>query len=171
MSQNHVANKILRRMRASKSASVFSAKDFLDIGSRDAVDQAFTRLVRAGKLRRISRGLYDIPRKSALVGIRAPSLDSVAAAIARKSAARIAPTGAQAANLFGLSTQVPAQIWYLTDRTPRVIRVGKQSLRFDHVAPRRLAGDSTSQAVIEALRYVGQDQVTQTDIRCHPPPP
>lgn len=155
-----VANRILRRMRASRSATVFSAKDFLDLGSRASVDQALTRISRAGKVRRLGRGLYDIPAYGTLIRVLAPSLDSAAAAVARKSAARIGPTGAQTANMFGLSLQVPAQARYLTDRTSRTVTVGKQKLRLDRVAPRRLAGNTVSNSVIEALRHIGQDRIT-----------
>lgn len=163
MGDYSVADKILRRMRASRGA-VFSATDFLDIGSRAAIDQAFTRIVRAGKARRIGRGLYDIPRKGLIVNSRSPSIHSIAAAVARKSGARIVPSGAVAANEMGLSTQVPAQARYLTDRTTRIVRVGNQTIRFDHVGPRRLVGDSVSQAVIEALRHIGKSQITSADI-------
>jgi hypothetical protein len=165
MTSYSIADKILRRMRASRGASIFSAKDFLDLGTRAAVDQALARVARAGKVRRIGRGLYDVPRKGTIVGVRAPSLDSVAAAVARKSGARIAPTGAQAANMFGLTTQVPAQARYLTDRLGRTIDVGKQAIRFDHAAPRRLAGTAVSQAVIEAIRHVGPNHVARSDIQ------
>ncbi len=158
-----VADKILKRMRASRGA-VFSAKDFLDLGTRASVDQALARVARAGKARRLGRGLYDVPRKSALVGVRAPSPDSIADAVARKSAARVAPTGAQAANMFGLSKQVPARSHYLTDRSGKTLQVGKQTIQLDQVTPRRLAGTFASHSVIEALRYVGRDQITPTDV-------
>jgi hypothetical protein len=156
MPAQSISATILRRMRASRDA-VFSAKDFLDLGSRAAADQALARAARDGIIRRVGRGLYDIPRKSSLVGDRSPRLDSVAMTVVRKSGARIGPTGAQAANMFGLTTQVPAQARYLTDRTGRTLQIGKQSVRLLRVAPRRLAGDPVSQAVIEgaALRRQG----------------
>jgi hypothetical protein len=164
MSSYSVADKILKRMRASRGA-VFSAKDFLDLGSRAAVDQALARVTRAGKVRRIGRGLYDVPLKGSVVGVRAPSLDSIAAAVARKSAARIAPTGAQAANMLGLTTQVPAQARFLTDRRGKIVRVGKQVIRLHHASPRRLAGHAVSHAVIEAIRHVGPGRITISDTR------
>lgn len=154
---------ILRKMRASKG-KVFSAVDFLDFGSRASIDQALSRLSRSGKVRRVSRGLYDVPRKGTMVAVRAPSLDSVADAMARKSGARMSPTGAQAANLLGLSKHVPAQARYLTDRRGRNLKIGKQTIRFDHAAPRRLAGTELSRTVIEALRYLGKSGIRSADI-------
>ena len=35
--------------------------DFLDLGSRQAVDLALHRLVHKGTIRRLARGLYDYP--------------------------------------------------------------------------------------------------------------
>jgi len=150
-------------MRAS-SGAVFSARDFLDLGNRAAIDQALFRVARDGKVRRIGRGLYDIPRKGTIVDARAPSPDAVAAAIARKFGARVAPTGAQAANAFGLTTQVPAQARYLTDHPAKAVRIGKQVIAFDQVVPKRLARHPISTAVIESLRHIGHDHVTGDDV-------
>lgn len=47
---------------------VWTLADFLDLGSRDAVDKALQRLVAADELRRIDRGLYDTPRYNPLTG-------------------------------------------------------------------------------------------------------
>jgi hypothetical protein len=163
MGTYNVGPKILRRMRASGGA-VFTPKDFLDLGSRAAVDQALARSTKAGKIRRIGRGLYDAPQKSPLVGVRSPSLDSIAAAVARNSAARIAPTGAQAASMYGLSTQVPAQARYLTDRSPRTLSVGRQTIRLNKVVPQRIAGSKVAQTVIEAFRHLGPNQIGPSDI-------
>jgi len=44
------------------------ADDFLDLGSRDAIDQALSRMTSAGDIRRITRGLYDLPRPNTLTG-------------------------------------------------------------------------------------------------------
>jgi hypothetical protein len=53
---------ILDRIRASGRGKVFASKDFLDLGSREAVDQALSRLARAGEIQRLGRGLYHYPR-------------------------------------------------------------------------------------------------------------
>ena len=59
-----VADKIMNRVSDQPTGWVCTPKDFVDLGSRQAVDQALSRLVKAGKLRRVSRGLYDKPRFS-----------------------------------------------------------------------------------------------------------
>ena len=129
-----VAHKALKRIHNKGSGFSFTAKDFLDLGSRGAVDVALSTLTKQGKIRRISRGLYDYPKHSELLGgMLGPDFDQVAHAIARKSGIRIQPSGALAANLLGLSEQVPAKLVYLTEyrcrrkRRPKWRREGSQA--------------------------------------------
>ncbi len=92
--------------------------------------------------------------------------DAVARAVARKTDSRVVSSGALAANALGLSTQVPAQLIYLTDGPPRKIRIGAQTLHFRYAAPRTMAvSGRTSAIVFQALRYLGQEGVTDSVVR------
>src|SRR5882724_6732695 len=106
-------SQILRRIRAKGRGQTYISKDFLDFGSRAAVDQALSRLVRKGDLRRLSRGIYDYPKNNPKLGDLTASPDAVAKSLAKKTNSHLQVSGAQAANLLGLSTQVPARIVYL----------------------------------------------------------
>ncbi len=141
---------------------VFFGEDFLSLGSPEAVRQALSRLARAGKIRRIGVGLYHYPSFNEKLGIEvSPTMDAVARAIARRTGSRIVATGAQAANLLGLSTQVPAKPIYLTNASSRSVAVGNYSIAFRHVGPRRMGvKHDISVLVFEALRYIGQANVT-----------
>ena len=110
----------------------FSPTDFLDLGSRNAVDKALSRRAAAASIRRVACGLYDVPRKHPIVGLAVPSADNVAKALAEKAGTRLQPTGAYAANLLGLSDQVPAKVVFLTDGRSKRVRIGK--LRFSGVS-------------------------------------
>ena len=95
---------ILDRIRTKARGKVFATKDFLDLGSRDAVDQALSRLAKAGELRRLGRGLYYYPRTNLRLGLELPpDPDEVAFALARRTGTRVTPSGALAANRLGLS--------------------------------------------------------------------
>ena len=109
-----VAKRIMRRVAAhGKGRWVCTPKDFLDLGSRAAVDAALSRLVRAGKLRRVGRGLYDRPVYSRLLKeIAAVNVYSVVDAVVRRDGLRILPSGIEAANGLGLTNAVPAKIEY-----------------------------------------------------------
>ena len=162
-----VSEKIVARIRRNGRGRAFSSKDFLDIGSRASVDQALSALTKSGEIRRVARGIYDYPRVNPdLGGQLSPDYDSVARAIARKNGVRIEPSGAWAANLLGLSNQVPAKIVYLSNGTSRVYQVGKQKIAFQRVGPKELLpkpGPST--LVVQALRHLGQDHVDDAVIR------
>lgn len=158
---------ILTKVRASRG-SVWSPKDFTDLGTRAAVDQALRRLTAAGIIRRVARGLYDYPQSSPLVGKRAPRADAVAKGAARARGAKVRPTGAVAANALGLSTQVPARAEYITDGPSRTIDLAGRKVTLKHVSPRRLALPDGAGALVEALRYLGKDAaraLTDTEIR------
>jgi len=119
-----VADKIMKRISEQDSRNwVCTPKDFLDLGSREAIDQALSRLVKAGRLRRIGTGLYDTPRTSRMLKRTAPvDMDAAIAAIARRDAVRILPDGLAAANQLGLTTVVPAKVWFMTDGPSRTIK-------------------------------------------------
>ncbi len=146
---------ILARIRSSGSGRVFSPRQFLDLSGRSAVGVALHRLVKAGKIRRIRRGLYDLPRAHPITGQTAPNIMATVQALMDGSHAQWQFTGAYAANALGLSEQVPAKIIILTDGVPRKVSLGKLTLVFRRAAPRNLLGvGQRAGLVIQALRYL-----------------
>jgi hypothetical protein len=157
--------KVLKRAKAG-AGSALTPKAFADLGNRAAVDQALSRLTKAAKIRRISRGVYDIPKNHPTLGPLSPDPDAVARAIADQSGYRLQPTPARAANTLGLSSQVPAQIVYLIDGSSRKIKVGNQIIHFKHAGPRALLGAGTPAGVaLQAIRAFGPDHLTDSVIR------
>src|ERR1700724_2602710 len=139
--------KVLKRSKAAGPGSALTPRVFDDLGNRAAVDQALSRLTKAGKIRRISRGVYDVPRHHPTLGPLSPDPDAGARSIADPAGNRLHPTRARAANALGLSSQVPAQIIYLTDGSSRKIKVGNRIIQFRHAGPRALLGAGTSAGV------------------------
>ncbi|HYL74639.1 MAG TPA: DUF6088 family protein [Bryobacteraceae bacterium] len=161
-----LAMKVLNRIRAANPGAAFTPKAFGDLGNRAAVDQALSRLTKAGKIRRISRGVYDIPQTHPRLGQLSPDPDSVARAIAAQAGYRLQLTPARAANVLGLSSQVPAQIVYLIDGSSRKITVGNQIIHFKHAGSRTLLGAGTPAGVaLQAIRAFGPDHLTAGVIR------
>lgn len=155
-------SQILDRVQTAKPGSVFTPKDFLDLASRDAADQALSRLARSGAIKRLARGLYYTPKRNPRLGIDVPpDLDEIAAALGRQTGSRIVPSGAVAANQLGLSTQVPAKPVYLSDGRSRTVRVGQYTVQIKHAQPKDLpAGTPKTALVIQALRFLGKDAIT-----------
>jgi Family of unknown function (DUF6088) len=157
---------IVKRIERLGAGKAFSAKDFLDIASRTMIDVTLARLALDGKIRRIRRGLYDMPKiNPALGGKLSPDIDEAARAIARRQHWKIVPEGAWAANLLGLSTQVPAKIVYLTDGPKYEMQIGRRSILFKHARPKAMAGlEGKLALVVQALRYLGKEGVGANEI-------
>src|ERR1017187_5060361 len=131
---------IVARIERLGNGKAFSAKDFLNIASRGSIDMALSGLTREGTIRRIRRGLYDMPRiNAALGGKLSPDIDEAARAIARRQRLKIVPEGAWAANLLGLSTQVPSKIIYRSDGPTNEVPIGRRSIHFKHARPKAMA--------------------------------
>ncbi len=152
-------NRIVARIRRFEPSRAFVAKDFLDIASRGTVDMTLSTLVRDRVIRRVRRGLYDVPKVNPdLGGKLSPDIDQAARALARRHRWTIVPEGAWAANLLGLSTQVPAKIIYLSDGPTQKVQLGRRTIHFKHARPHILGQEAGITALaIQALRYIGKE--------------
>jgi hypothetical protein len=159
-------DQIVARIERLGEGKAFSAKDFLDIASRGTIDMALTSLTRRGIIRRVRRGLYDMPKfNRALGGELSPDIDEAARAIARRQRWKIVPEGAWAANLLGLTTQVPAKIIYLTDGPNNEVPIGRRSIHFKHARPKVIAGlEGKFALVVQALRHLGREGVGPREV-------
>jgi hypothetical protein len=157
---------IVARIERLGEGKAFSAKDFLDIASRTTIDVTLASLTQSGKIRRVRRGLYDMPKiNEALGGKLSPDIDEAARAIARRQKWKIVPDGAWAANLLGLSMQVPSKIIYLTDGPNNEVPIGRRTIHFKHARPKAIAGlEGKFALVVQALRYLGKEGVGAREI-------
>lgn len=155
-----IDSKLLSRVYGKGRGWVFTPNHFQGIGSRNAIASALKRYKKAGTIRQLARGLYDYPVQHPVLGTVAPSADAVARALVGRDAIRLQPAGAYAANLLGLSDQVPSKVVFLTDGPARKVRVGTQGIILQRTTPRNMAtAGRKSGTLIQALRYLGQDQV------------
>jgi len=97
------------------------------------------------------------------LGVLAPSVDAIAEALKGREGIRLQPTGAYAANMLGLSTQVPMKVMFLTDGPARTVKVGNQEIVLKQTSPRNMAtAGRISGLVIQALRHLGREHVDDT---------
>lgn len=161
-----IDTKVISRIRRNGRGSVHVPGDFLDLGSRQAVDLALHRLVKQGTLRRLTRGVYDYPEQHAVLGLLSPSADTIAAALAGRDHTRLQPAGAYAANALGLSEQVPAKAVFLTDGPSRMVKIGPMTIELRRTTPRNMAAAGRlSGLVIQGLRELGKEHVTDARIK------
>ena len=146
--------------------NVWTPVDFLDLGSREAVDKALQRLALAGLIRRLDRGLYDQPHHNLLTGqMSVPDYRKVIQAVARRDQTRMLVDGMTAANDLGLSDAVPGRIVVHTDARLRPIKLGKQIVAFRPTAPSKLFwADRPAMRVVQALHWL-KDSLTNFDDR------
>lgn len=162
-----MTDKIMERVAAHQVGRwVCSPTDFLDLGSRGAVDQALLRLVKAGRLRRVGRGLYDMPRFSSVLQRAAPvDLDAAIAALSRRDGIRIMPDGLVAANQLGLTNAVPAKASFVTDGHSRTLKIDGRSVRFRRAGPSVMQwADKPAAPVVQALRWLGPDAAADSRV-------
>jgi len=156
---------ILSKIKKARRGTAFFADSFATVTNAKAVNKALERLEQTGELKRVATGVYVRPAKDKVIGTVLPSVDEIAVAIAKRDKARILPTGSYAMYKLGLTTQVPMNIVYYTDGSPRKIKVGKQIITFKKASSRNLAaiGDF-SKLAIQALRTIGKDNVTAAEL-------
>jgi hypothetical protein len=135
---------------------VWVPADFAQFGSRDAIDKTLQRMVLAGELRRIDRGLYDKPTINRLTKRpTTPDYRAVVDAIARRDQLRLLVDGMTAANDLGLTDAVPARVTIHTDTRRRAVKLDNLIIEFKQTAPSRLywAG-RPAMRVVQALHWL-----------------
>lgn len=161
-----IASKIMNKVRGhGKGNVVFTWKDFHDLGPRGSVDQALARLANAGKLRRVARGMYDLPRTSKLLRGPAPAnADAVIDAVQRHDGVTIKPDDLAAANAFGLTTAVLVQPRYRTSGGRRTIKVGRSTIKL-RPAGRKLELwlDTPAAPIVQALVWLHDRKLDHDD--------
>jgi len=149
-----VTFKILARMKRGPPSRVWTPRDFIDLGTRTAVDVALHRLEAQNLVRRISRALYDVPRfeKGVLVP---PDCAAVLAAISRRDGVKVLVDERSAAQELGLVPGTPTRIVVLTSRRLENISLGSRTIFFRTVASRQLIWAGRPAAdLVQAMRYL-----------------
>ncbi len=143
-------------IEAADPGQVWVPSDFAQLGGRDAIDKSLQRMVQAGALRRIDRGLYDSPKVNRLTKRpTTPDYRSVLDAIARRDQLRLLVDGMTAANDLGLTDAVPARVTIHTDSRRRAVQLDQLTIEFKQTAPSRLywAG-RPAMRVVQALYWM-----------------
>jgi len=143
---NTLPETILQQARSLPEGGILSPREFLHLGSRSA---------RAGRLLRVARGIYAVPISSRF-GSRTPSPEKVIRALAEQSGEIVVPHGASAANILGLTQQVPIREVYLTSGRTRKLKLGRSEVLVKHAPHWMLAlGTRPAGSAVRALAWIG----------------
>lgn len=139
----------------------FTPTALLGCSTRTSVDQTLSRLVKAGVIERLTRGVYVRPELNRFVGKVMPEPMKIAQAIAKTTGAVVQLHGAEAARRLELTTQVPTQSVFVTSGPSKRIRMGGLEIRLKHVCQRKLAlvGRPAGLA-LAAMWYLGKKEIT-----------
>ena len=155
-----VENKVAEALTKMQKGCILFVDDFLDFGNSESIKKALFRLKEKGLLIRVAHGIYLYPKKDKDIGVLYPSAEEIAIAIAKRDKARIIPTGIQALNKLGLSTQIPLKVVFLTDGAARSIKIGKRTITFKKTSPKNLlVKGEISGPAIQALKSTGQNKI------------
>jgi hypothetical protein len=155
-----VAENILNQAKTLPEGALISAKEFLHLGSRAAVDQALKRLKQRKELMPLYRGVYVRPVKTRF-GTRAPNAAKVIEGIAATRAETVVSHGAAAANSLGLTTQVPTKLVYLTSGKSRSLKLGAQTVEMKHAPQWLLLPAQRAGEAVRALEWIGAHRAAE----------
>lgn len=153
---SELKDRISSLITAASPGHVWVPNDFARLGSRDAIDKTLQRMVQAGDLRRIERGLYGRPNVNRLtMRSTVPDYRAVLDALARRDQLRMLVDGTTAANDLGLTDAVPARVTIHTDARRRSIMLDNLVIEFRQTAPSRLYwADRPAMRVVQALHWL-----------------
>jgi hypothetical protein len=161
-----IEKEIENHIKKRRSGKIYFTQDFQEYGNDGAIRIALMRSIKNKLLIRIAPGIFYYPLFDKELGIYLlPSLENIAEALAKRDKARVVPTGDYAMNKLGLSTQVPANIIFLTDGSPRKIKIGKGGITFKKASPKNFAYKSYIMMLISfAFSEIGKNNITAKDI-------
>lgn len=152
--------KIRRIITRGKYGTVYFASSFPGF-NLSYVSKLLAAFEKDGLLERISNGVYLKARKTRF-GISYPPVQDIVREIAKRDKAKILPTGETAANLLGLSEQVPMKSCFLTTGTYRMLKIGEQTVLLKDAAPRNFEFKNDAVCIlVQALKSIGKDNVTE----------
>lgn len=167
--QESIGKQIIINIKKRGRGSIFFPNSFMSYGDIKSVSKSLERLTNDAVIIRLANGIYLYPKidKELGLGVLYPSVEDIALQVAKRDRSHIAPTGAYALNLLGLSTQVPMNVVFLTDGSPRKIKLGiNRTITFKHTVPKNLAfTNKTAQLTTFALKEIGQSDVNEEHLK------
>lgn len=155
-----VNNTIELKIGRLKPGDVFLPSDFKDLGTSTAIRKALSRLVETGKVERMGQGIYVIPKYDKVFGKVLPSIEQIANILAKKDHVKIKPSGQNALNKVGLSTQVPMRLVFLTTGHSKKIQIGKSAIIFKATTAKKLS----MKGEITSLLFLGLEELDLKNI-------
>jgi hypothetical protein len=162
MTMNSLTEKVLSFVEIQPEGAPLTAKGLLHLSNRAAIDQTLSRLARRGLITRLERGAYVRPVKTKF-GSRAPHSEKIIEQLEATRGETIVSSGAAAANMLGLTTQVPVREVYLTSGRSRHLSLGgKREIELRHAKRWQLfKGRNRVGQAARALEWLGPHEAAK----------
>ena len=158
-----IKHNVMRSINESQPHSIFFISDYADLGSAETIRKILHEATITGILEKAGHGIYIKPKVSRFGKVPVP-LEKIAREIADRDKCEILPTGNTAANLIGLSTQVPMNLSYITTGSTRTIKIGDRKISFRHASPRNFAAKGrVIPLLIQGIREIGESNISGAD--------
>lgn len=149
---------ILERSVSLPCGSVLAPKEFLHLGSRAAVDQAFCRLAKAGRLQRVARGLY-ISARGSETAPDASLVEAVVQSLSAMGKSQITVCGEVAAKSLGIVSEAGEPRIFFTSGRNKELAVGRTTVLLKRVPGWMTAlGGSAAGDAVRALAWMGPEK-------------
>ena len=157
--RGNIKSTVLEKIVESQPHSVFFIADYTDLGAAETIRKILFEATLRGILEKAAHGIYVKPKVSRFGKVPIP-LEKLAKEIADRDKCRILPTGSTAANLIGLSTQVPMNLSYITTGSTRTVEIGNRKIFFRHASPKKFAAKGTAMPLlIQGLREISEENI------------
>ena len=143
---------------------IFFVSDFLDLSNDKQVSRMLSELEGVGLIERLAKGIYCKPTKTRF-GPLYPDISKIVEAVAQRDHAQVLPSGYTAANMLGLSTQVPMAYTYITSGSSRKLTVEGKTINLQRAVPRNFAYKTRLAAlIVQALKVTGEENIGREEI-------
>ena len=150
---------IYGRIASLEGGSVIFASDFLDLCTERQAGRVLTELEAKGEIKRLARGIYCKPTVTRF-GPLYPDISKIVKAVAQRDHAQVLPSGYTAANMLGLSTQVPMAYTFITSGSSRQLTVDGKTINLQRAVPRNFAYKTRlASLIVQALKATGTENI------------
>jgi hypothetical protein len=163
MIKKQITYPILSSVKKLGRGWVFTARNFVKIGSRNSVDKILSRLAARNDIRSLGWGIYDYPIYDLEKGCLPPEPLAVAKALAVQSSSKLQFAGAQSCLLLEVPHPQDKRNIYLTSGRTKKFSISGIDIYFKHtvIPPARSLYDKANLAV-QAMIYLGSNLSKQT---------
>lgn len=162
--RGNIKNAVMKHINESRPHSVFFITDYTNLGSPETIRKILYEATLNGIIEKAAHSIYFKPKVSRFGNIPIPP-EIIAKEIANRDKCEILPAGSTAANIIGLSTQVPVCLSYITTGSTRTVNIGDRKISFRHASPKNFAAKGKAiPLLLQGIKEIGKDNISNIEL-------